>query len=183
VIPFWAEALPYAKQAHAATGVLTSVILAQWADETGFGGPDWQPPRNNPGNVGNTEEAGQMDYPTLADGVAGYIDTMNLPDYARVRAAQGWEAQALALGQSPWAAGRYGNPPGSDLIAIIQADDLTQYDAPPQPPTEQENPTVTSLVVNNQIHVWAVIGTTAYHWWQQIGETKPTWGVEALPAS
>jgi hypothetical protein len=134
---FWPEALPWAQEAHAATGVCISVILAQWGIETAYGGPDWQPPRNNPGNVGDTQEAGQMDYPTLAAGVQGYIACMLLGYYVGVRDAVGWYAQAVALGNSPWAASHYalaGGGPGSELVSIIQADNLTQYDeAPPAP--------------------------------------------------
>jgi hypothetical protein len=61
---------------------------------------------------------------------------MMLDYYRGVRAAQGYQAQCLALGESPWAASHYnasGGQPGSDLVEIIRANDLTQYDAAPQP--------------------------------------------------
>lgn len=134
---FFTEALPYAKQAHSETGVLTSVILAQWADETGY---RWPAPQNNPGNVG-TYGTQVTSYPSVEAGVNGYIKTMLLPYYDGVRGVSGWQAQCLRLGESPWAGGHYqasGGPPGEDLVKIIQADNLTQYDAvqplPPQPP-------------------------------------------------
>lgn len=138
---FWPEALPWAQQAHQQTGVLTSVILAQWAIETAYGGPDWSP-RNNPGNVGDTQEGGQVDYPTLAAGVAAYVRTMELGYYDAVRAATTWQAQALALGESPWASAHYasaGGGPGSALVWVIETYDLTQYDAPAPAPAPQEH--------------------------------------------
>jgi hypothetical protein len=133
--PFWAEALPYAKQAHAATGVLASVILSQWADETGYGGPDWSQ-LHNPGNV--SPGGADASYPTLQAGVEAYVAARNNGLYAAVKSARDWRAQCVALGQSPWAAGHYdatGGGPGSDLIDIVTEYDLTQYDAPAAAPT------------------------------------------------
>ena len=143
---FWPIALPWAREAHAATGVDVSVILSQWAIETGYGGQDWLPPRNNPGNVGNFSAGGQLNYPTLAAGVQGYIQCMMQGYYTGVRNAVGWYAQSLALGQSPWAGGRYelpGSFPGSELIWVIQNYNLTQYDAggpTPPPPAPAPSP-------------------------------------------
>ena len=137
---FWPIALPWAVEAHNATGVDVSVVLSQWAIETAYGGADWLPPRNNPGNVGNFTAGGQMNYPTLAAGVEGYIQCMDQNYYIRVRTSAGWYAQCLALGQSPWASGRYALPgsyPGSELIYVVQNYNLTQYDAggpTPAPP-------------------------------------------------
>ena len=129
---FFAAALSWAYQAHAGTGVDTSVILAQWADENGY---VWPPPGNNPGNVGNTQHGGQVNFPTIAAGVTAYVDTMLLGYYKPVRAAQGWQAQCYALGASPWASGHYGSPPGSALVDIVTTYDLTRFDAaPPAPP-------------------------------------------------
>lgn len=128
---FIAAALPFALQAHAATDVHPSVILAQWADENGF---VWPPPFNNPGNVGDTSHGGQQGYPSIAAGVAAYIQTMNLGYYNAVRAPGSAVEQATALGRSPWAAGHYGSPPGSNLVALISQYDLTRYDGPPAPP-------------------------------------------------
>jgi flagellum-specific peptidoglycan hydrolase FlgJ len=134
-LTFWQEALPYAQQAHEQTGVLTSVILAQWGDETGYGGVDWSVD-HNPGNVGSYDGQPVRSFPTLQDGVNAYIQTMNNGLYNAVKAAKGWEAQCYALGASPWASGHYeasGPPPGQDLIKIVQANDLTQYDSSPAP--------------------------------------------------
>ena len=143
---FWPEALPWAQQAHSVTGVLVSVILSQWAIETGYGGPDWLPPRNNPGNVGNFSAGGQLDFPTLAAGVVGYEKCMMQGYYVGVRTASGYVNQSLALGYSPWAGGQYrlpGGGPGSELIYVVQNYNLTQYDGgAPQPvPTPTPTPT------------------------------------------
>lgn len=131
---FFAAAAPFAKWAHMDTGVLEGVVLAQWADENGF---VWPPPGNNPGNVGNTLHGGMVNYANITQGVAAYIQTMQLGYYKAVRAAQTWQAQAVALGESPWAAGHYGSPPGSALVDIIEQYGLTSFDSgvtPPVPP-------------------------------------------------
>lgn len=180
---FFAEALPWAQKAHALCYVLVSVILAQWADETGYGGPDWSP-NNNPGNVGSYDGKPVATFPTLQAGVDAYVQTMNLDYYTAVREATTADAQATALGESPWASGHYGKPPGSDLIAIIDNYDLTQYDGPPSGLVEGE--TMTSWQAGGQNHVCGVVGNKAYHWWQWItpDETKGqdfTWHPEALP--
>jgi|HubBroStandDraft_1064217.scaffolds.fasta_scaffold174371_3 hypothetical protein len=131
---FFAAALPFAQWASRDTGVLVSVILAHWAGENGY---KWPPPGNNPGNVGNTEHGGMVNYANITQGVAAYIQTMNLGYYKAVRSAVGAIAQADALGASPWAAGHYGSPPGSNLVALINDYGLTRYDnggATPVPP-------------------------------------------------
>jgi hypothetical protein len=147
-LSFWTQALPYAQKAHAQTNVLVSVIMAQWADENGY---HWPPPGNNPGNVGNTEHGGMVNYATITEGVDAYIHTMNLGYYTAVRNAVGYVDQSHALGESPWAAAHYegaGPPPGQDLIKIIETNNLTQYDgatppAPtPSPPQPQGEPMI-----------------------------------------
>jgi hypothetical protein len=144
---FFTAALSFAQQAHNATGVEVSVILAQWADENGY---DWPPPGNNPGNVGNTQHGGQVTYVSIADGVAAYIYTMKLAYYKAVRAPVGWQDQALALGASPWAAGHYGNPPGSGLVDIIETYELMRYDnggtTPGPPPVTPPSPTLEDMI-------------------------------------
>lgn len=135
---FWPIALPYAQQANQATGVCVSVILAQWGDETGYGGPDWSP-NNNPGNVGSYDGQPVNSFPTLQAGVNAYISTMLLSYYIGVRTAVGWRNQSQQLGLSPWASGHYndGGGPGSALIDIITQNNLTQYDGGPPVPTLQ----------------------------------------------
>jgi hypothetical protein len=140
---FFEAALPYADRAHASTGVLVSVILSQWANENGY---RWPPPGNNPGNVGNTEHGGMVNYATIDEGVAAYIHTMLLGYYSAVRAAKGPTAQARALGASPWAAGHYGSPPGTNLIAVINAYNLTRFDGAQPPPPPAPAPTMVDMI-------------------------------------
>jgi hypothetical protein len=127
---YFAAALPWARLASTLTGVAVPVILAQWDEE----GQGWPPAYNNPGDVGDPTAAGQTGYATVGAGVQAYANTMLQPDYRAVRAAQGWQAQAYALGASPWAASHYGSPPGQALVDIIETNDLLKYDdAPPAP--------------------------------------------------
>ena len=125
---FFTTALPYAKKASVATGVLTSVILAQWADETTYGTSDDWTVKHNPGNV--SPGGNVATYPSLDAGVNAYILTMNGGLYQAVKGAVGWRAQCIALGQSPWASGHYddGSGPGSALVAIVTQFNLWQYD-------------------------------------------------------
>lgn len=52
---------------------------------------------------------------------------------------------------------------------------------PPEPPPFLvEGEDMTSIVVDGQLHVFGIIGTTAYHWWQQEGSS--TWSSEKLPS-
>ncbi len=108
--------------------MFTSVVLAQWAEETAYGGYDWSV-AHNPGNVGSFD----------GRPVNAYIQCLQNGYYANVLAAKSWSAQCYALGNSPWASAHYeasGPPPGEDLIKIVNANNLTQYDGsvPPPPP-------------------------------------------------
>lgn len=132
---FFTLALPYARRASQATGVLVSVVLAQWANETAYGtSNDWTV-KHNPGNI--SPGGVVASYPTLDAGVNAWIATMNDGAYASVRAGRTWRAQAVALGVSPWASGHYddGTGPGSALIDIITTNKLWQYD----PTTREED--------------------------------------------
>lgn len=62
----------------------------------------------------------------------------------------------------------------------LLADDF--FDPPPAPPsnlTEGEN--MTSILIGGQLHVFGVVGTTAYHWWQETGPPASAWHAEKLP--
>jgi hypothetical protein len=142
---FWIEALPWARTAAADTGLFVSLVLAQWADETEYGGPDWSEFRN-PGNVGDPAAGGQTTFPTLQAGVNEYINLMNTSPQFGPRIKQGAtpQTQAILLGTAHpvWALGGYndGNGPGSALISIISDYNLTQYDsAPPSPVPEDDD--------------------------------------------
>lgn len=139
---FFTEVLGDAKTASAATGLLPSVILSQWQDETA-GGTSKAFVKGN--NYAGISYAGVSSFPTRAAGLNAYISVILQSTYVKVRMAVGWQAQAMALGLSPWAAGHYdaadyfaaGQPPdgtwtppnpGVDLINIIRQNNLTQYD-------------------------------------------------------
>lgn len=123
------DVLAYA-QRGAQTGLMVSVILAQWANETGWGSSPYFTDGHNPAGIspGGVVAA----YPSLDAGVAAWIQTMDLPYYDAVRSAQGRNAQAVALGESPWAGSHYdnGSGPGSMLIEIINENNLWTYDGP-----------------------------------------------------
>lgn len=137
-------ALPFARQAHDATGWPVSVILAQWGLEQG-----WQAPTFTGYNFGNC--GGLFDEPFIAgtaavgspptfayadtpeDGLRFYLTVAKLPYYSQIAQAAshgGPDAAARALGASPWDAGHYTdhNDPGSSLIALMQQYNLRQYD-------------------------------------------------------
>ena len=126
---------PLARRVAAATTLTPRVILGQWAVETGWGesglavgchnlaGIRWygQAGTHQIGGTRGQHGTGFACYPTLSAFAADYTRIMGLPYYAKVRAAVGVHAQALALGQSPWDAGHYtanGTRGGSLLAAI-----------------------------------------------------------------
>ena len=131
-----------AARAAADTGLYTSVVLAQWLDETAAGTSRAFLLGNNFAGVSPGGKVAS--YPSQAAGLTAYIDTMNDRDYDPVRAAKkaGAREQAIALGESPWAGGQYraiGGGPGSALVGWMDALDLTTYDGAeqslnPQPP-------------------------------------------------
>lgn len=112
----------YAQIAAQQTGVPWQTILAQWANETGWG---TSPAFVTGHNFAGVSPGGSVAYyPSVSAGLAAYIQTLNLPIYASVRtaAAQGPVAAAAALGQSPWAGSHYttgSNPPGFLLTQIM----------------------------------------------------------------
>lgn len=185
---FWPQALPWAQQAHAATGVLTSVILSQWAEETEYGGYDWTVEKN-PGNVGSFDGEPLNNMPTLADGVEAYIQCMELAYYSFVRKAVGYVNQCLALGASPWASAHYeaaGGPPGEDLIKIIQDNGLTRYDGV-QPSVPVVQPVVPYVPTTNPVPAGGVFMiptgcTDAGAVRAQIREWWDTWRSDTMTA-
>lgn len=137
--------LPYAQQAHDATGWPVSMILAQWGLEQG-----WQTPTFTGYNFGNcggligepfipgtvaTGSPSTFAYAdTPEDGLRFYIHVAGLSYYNQIATAAvqgGSVAAAKALGASPWDAHHYTdhNDPGSSLIALMQQYNLQQYDS------------------------------------------------------
>jgi hypothetical protein len=150
-----------AARVAADTGLWTSVALAQTCDETDYGTSRAFLLGNNFAGV---SPGGKIaSYPSQAAGLSAWIDTLNDADYNPVRAAKkaGARDQALALGASPWAAGQYkaiGGAPGSALVDIIDALNLTTYDGaekqlnPPPPSMEDTKMSCTDPVTGG---VWA----------------------------
>lgn len=123
---FVADVAPDASIASARTGVPESVILAQWGIETGWGTSSaWRQGNNYAGVSPGGKVASYSD---RAAGLAAYISTLLQGPYAGVRAAGSADAAARALGNSPWASSHYGGG-GADLLSVIQANNLTQYDS------------------------------------------------------
>ena len=131
---------PAAVSCAGQVGWWPSTVLAQWCNETGFGSSPYWTQGHNPAGI---SPGGQVAaYPNVAAGLAAWVQTADAHYYDGVRAAHGagWQAEAEALGRSPWAAGHYlGNPPadypGGSLVQIIAEHGLTAYDgtmtAPP----------------------------------------------------
>jgi hypothetical protein len=65
----------------------------------------------------------------------------------------------------------------------VVADYWPGVDPPPQPPDNlKEGETMTSIIIGGQLHVFGVIGTTAWHWWQETGPPASAWHSEQLPS-
>lgn len=188
---FWPQALPWAQQVHAKLPELfISFVLAQWAEETGYGGPDWTP-NNNPGNVGSFDGQPVNKFATKAAGVAAYEQTITNGLYGPVLAALSPDSQSFALGNSPWASAHYeaaGPPPGEDLVKIIASFDLTQYDgtgpapkpAPPPPAPEILKPTSGKVGMLNAPIV-AVVRTPSGNGYIEVGADGGTFNYGDAP--
>ena len=137
-------ALPYARQAHNATGWPTSMILAQWGLEQGWRAPgytgfNWGNVAALPGEptvngIAVPGSPAAFAYAKSPDqGLSYYIRVAHLSFYNGVgQAAQnGPDAAARALGQSPWDAGHYTatGSPGSSLLSLMRVYNLYYYDS------------------------------------------------------
>jgi Mannosyl-glycoprotein endo-beta-N-acetylglucosaminidase len=150
----------HAHDAGVASGVLPSVILAQWGIETAWGSSLAWTLQHNPAGIGWNGHA-YTTYPTIAAGIAGWVSTIFQPDYDAVRAAKGRQAQAIALGRSPWAGSHYIAPPGgpgSALLDVIALYGFARFDpTAPAPPEEDPLPYTGPFVghdANRQFIVW-----------------------------
>lgn len=125
--------LPYARTASKTSGVPVSVIIAQVGNETGWGTSSAWTQSYNPAGIGMTGAPGAgMRYKSPEQGMADYAQKLmghgEAGQEGVMRAvASGANAFdiALALEQSPWAAGHYG---GHGLENIMATYNLTQYD-------------------------------------------------------
>jgi Mannosyl-glycoprotein endo-beta-N-acetylglucosaminidase len=136
--------LTYCATASKARDVWPSVILAQWGIETAWGTSSAFVEGHNFAGVSSGGHV--LGYPNYPAGLEAYVWVLGLDYYAAVRDAHdhGWEAQAYALGASPWAAGHYravgSDVDGSLLVGVIGAYNLARFDyldgeSPGKPPT------------------------------------------------
>lgn len=127
---FYKKLYPYAKYIYLITGMPVSVLLAQFAHESGFESPSWIGHNNYAGitNPGGATRFKQ--YATIIGFANDYVKTIRLKYYAGVLAAvkakRTPDEIALELSKSPWDAGHYGG--GQSLLAKMKADNLYQYD-------------------------------------------------------
>ena len=136
---------PWAKWQHEHGGLLPEVALAQWGCETAWGTSEawlhgWNP-------AGISPEGHIAKYATVLEGMEAYVATVNNGYYTAVKeaAARGPIAQAIALGESPWAGGHYnnGSGDGSTLVAILTEDRKVPPPSTPAthtPPPPASNP-------------------------------------------
>lgn len=134
-VSFFTTYAPTAKKVQAATGLFASVALAQWANETRYGESlNWPGYEWNFAGIAIYGPGSTNGFPSRTAGIQAYIENIKATTYASVLAAKTWDGQAKALGASPWATGHYestqtGGYPGSELVAIIQQNNLAQYDS------------------------------------------------------
>jgi hypothetical protein len=155
-LAFIHDVLPDARSAATHLGIPTSVVLAQWINETGAGTSQaWRECHNYAGVSGMEgfqESLGAhlmpggaiLCYPSREAGLAGYIGRWADGVYDATR--EQWRehpdahAVAAAIEASPWAAGHYG---GNGLRALLDELNLTQYDGgvlPDEGPPQTEQP-------------------------------------------
>ena len=123
---FIAVMAPWAKYASAQTGLDANLIMAQWGNETSWGTSYQWTTNYNPAGLGITgPEVQGQGFGSINGGVNAYIhwitDGGANNRYYKVIHAGDATAQAVALGNSGWAAGQYnaGSGPGSSLLQIM----------------------------------------------------------------
>ena len=153
-----------ARYVNAHTGIPVSVILAQMADETGYGTSyEWNFDKNPSGmtmvgggywHFSTWQQAAQQYANQYLVDPAGYYTNI----LQTARSTHNAIATAKALGQSAWAQGHYigfapYNYPGGALVSIIQQYDLTKYDKTTSPPpTTTKKPSSSGGAVTQAIH-------------------------------
>jgi hypothetical protein len=151
---FFSDYVGDADTAGQQSSMWPGVILAQWADETGYGTSNAFVHGNNYAGVSGS--GGVNYYPSKTAGLAAYIQTINLSYYNDVRAAYaiGPFEQMVQLGKSPWAGGHYDangtGQPGIDLINIYNSNGLSAYDTGAPKGTGTQGPSgVPPININN----------------------------------
>ena len=115
---FAATFLQEANDVSRGTGIDIGALLAQWGVETAWGGQIFN--QNNLANI-RCSPTTFCQYATLDVFVTACIATWHNGNYNAVLATAGQPVtnQLIAIGQSPWSADHYGNPPGSHLLTAF----------------------------------------------------------------
>lgn len=129
-------ALPHALRAAQATGLPVSVVLAQWALESGWGRTQIARELHNLGAITMSGQPPRYrSYQSLEAFTDDWIRLLMLPLYQQVRTAAtaggSREEVAEELGRSPYAESHYaeaGHTPGWTLVRIIRDSRLAEYD-------------------------------------------------------
>lgn len=140
-----------ARTVHAGTNIPVSVVLAQMADETGYGTSHLWIACKNPSGM-TTNGSTFWCFSSYSNAAAQYVRQYHNGFYSGVlntaAKTQNATTVALALGQSPWAGGHYyaNGQSGGALVAIINQYNLTKYDksapAKTPPASNKTSPTV-----------------------------------------
>jgi flagellum-specific peptidoglycan hydrolase FlgJ len=155
---FYNKMLPYAQKASNALNIPVSVILGQWAIESGHGTSPLAIGSNNFAGITHvsssiaigTSETGKFaKYKDYNQFTEDYIRVMKLGYYDKVRNALGVQETATELGKSPYAGSHYGSTPGGDLLKIISTYGLTKYDTGMVTPSPTPTPTTPVLSYND----------------------------------
>jgi flagellum-specific peptidoglycan hydrolase FlgJ len=140
---------PYANTAASALGMDASVILAQWALESGNGTSDMAVNHNNHAGIKWSQysktakkrsDSSFAHYNSLSDFVTDYVRVISLSYYDGVRDATTIEGTVKALGASPYDAGHYesGGVKGGKLLTMLG---LSGGSTPEKKPTAAVCPT------------------------------------------
>jgi flagellum-specific peptidoglycan hydrolase FlgJ len=124
--------LPYLFQVLTlGTGIFPSVMLAQWAVESGYGTSNLAKNNNNFFGIkcfGDNCKGGWKNYPTKLQGYYGYVSLLvKSSRYSRARKADSPRNQIRELIKAGYA----GNTPGYEnyIMGIINSNDLAKYDS------------------------------------------------------
>lgn len=145
--------------AHFGLNPLT--FLCQFANETGWGTSQLAA-QNNLAGISYTDLTagfgsdfgGFVAFGSLDSFIKCYEVVLSLDFYASFRnsAGQPVETQLAQLGESPWSSSHYGNPPGSNLIAL-----LPEFTGTPQPqPSPSPSSTFFDYTVEGGDSLWAI---------------------------
>lgn len=116
--------LSWARKVESDIGVDAWAVLTQWAFETGWGTSALAVNGHNLAGIKHytpgTTSLVFWTYPSVAAFVTDYENTLRLSYYTDVLAqrGKGTVATLYALGRSPWDAGHYGSPAGTNVVNL-----------------------------------------------------------------